>query len=234
MRGRLKPKEACHRALCIISAANLPPFCFFPHRCKKCMQSKQFLFSSLPFIVYFLSPTNESSGLWLSNSPEAGLVTCPVNTCQHFVVHSVLIFFFLSLTSPIKFPSISSDSPPFYLHFCIQEFYYRVRAFVSLVCVVFHAGRVPAWRVGMERFFFFLLSLQYGGPGKERYCVRTCLCEAFPNSLRNLSANKASFFWLTSRQSVHECYTTHKWLMGVRAKVSSIRTCTYNVARQSF
>lgn len=136
--------------------SQLTAFVFFPHRCKKCMQSKQFLFSSLPFIVYFflLSTLNESSGLRLSNSTEAGLMTCPVSTCQHFVVHSVLIFFFLSLTAPIKFPSISSDSPPFYLHFCIQDFYYRVRAFVSLVCMVFLAGRVPTCRVGMELFFF--------------------------------------------------------------------------------
>lgn len=186
VRGRFKPivvcksKEACHRALCIISAANLPPFCFYPHRCKKCMQSKQFLFSSLPFIVYFfLSPMNELSGLWLSNSPEAGLVTCPVSTCQLFVVHSVLLFFFkLSPTSPIKFPSISSDSPPFYLHFCIQEFYYRVRAFVSLVCMVFHAGRVPAWHVEMERFFFSFFfpsnteALERNGIVCERVCVK--------------------------------------------------------------
>lgn len=50
--------------------------------------------------------------------------------------------------------------------------------------------------------------------GKERYCVRTCLCEAFPNSLRNLSANKASFFWLMSRQSVQQCYTHYTQMAG--------------------
>lgn len=211
--------------------SQLTAILFFPIAVKSVCRRAISLFIIAFHCVFFC--LWESSSLWLSNSPAVRLLTCPVSTCQHFVVHSVFFFFFPQPPDQ-QFPSISSDSPHFYLHFCIQEFYYRVRAFVSLVCMVFRAECVSAWHVGMERFFFLFPSCTEAG--KERYCVRTCLCEAFPNSLRNLSANKASFFWLMSRQSVQQCYTLHTngSLVGCAIKVSSIRTCTYSVAWQSF
>lgn len=140
------------------------------------MQSKQFLSSSLPFTVslFVLLYERVECPNWVTGQrlDSWQVQWARVNTSLYIAC------FFFSLFFPDRsdqhFPSISSDSPPFYLHFCIQEFYYRVRAFVSLVCMVFHA-----WHVGTERpLFFFSLSFppmrrpERNGIVWERVCVK--------------------------------------------------------------
>lgn len=140
-------------------------------------------------------------------------MTCPVHPCQHFVVHSVFSFF--PPNRPINsFRASRVILPIFTSTFAFRRFI-TVCVLLSPWCAwCFTRSACPLDMLEWSAFFSPFPSCAEAG--RERYCVRTCLCEAFPNSLRNLSANKASFFWLMSRQSVQQCYTLHTngWLVG--------------------
>lgn len=169
------------------------------------MQSKQFLSSSLPFTVslFVLLYERVECPNWVTGQrlDSWQVQWARVNTSLYIAC----FFFFFVFSRPFR--STFSEHLKWFSPFLPPLLHSGVLLPCACFCLlsVHGVSRLTCWN-GAPFIFFLSLFPSHAEAGKERYCVRTCLCEAFPNSLRNLSANKASFFWLTSRQSVQQCF----------------------------